>query len=199
MQAFKSRQKKTFDKHHWTHHLPAIPDDTEVWIHSGEKPIRERAASYLSSTRLYLVDTPTGTIHHNRFHLAVISEQSSWATEDQQPVPQKVLTCLQAGTEIQPPLRYPDKLKTWEGRVGWSNLYWPMMAMHVLISVHSMLLQPVFTSYIASYVISIHVCLCLCYWDRKCYSDCVPASIDCKRLSNALLCNNNVLMFFLIL
>ena len=110
-QVLKKKQKAAFDKRHRTRQLPTIPDDTEVWINSGEKPTRGRVTSHVDHPRSYLVETPTGIIRRNRFHLGIVPKQFSSAMEEDQQtsVPRKIMTRSQTGTEIRPPKKYPEK------------------------------------------------------------------------------------------
>ena len=42
---FKARQKRGFDRRHRVRELPELPEDTEVWITSHDKPVQGRVAS----------------------------------------------------------------------------------------------------------------------------------------------------------
>ena len=113
------KQKTAFDNHHQTHQLPTLPDDTKVWVNSGERTVRGRATVHTDSPCSYLVDTPTGIVRRNRSHVGIVHEQLFSATKQDQPLlPRKIMTQLQTHTEvhIRPPERYPDKPKTSEGR-----------------------------------------------------------------------------------
>lgn len=110
-QAFKKKQKKTYDKRHRVAELPIIPDDTKVWVTSGPEPTPGRVTAQSSSPRSYLVDTPSGTVRRNRFHLSISPEESPVITnEGESSAPRKIMTRTQTGTEIRPPARYPDEL-----------------------------------------------------------------------------------------
>ena len=51
------RQKKDFDRHHRVHELPDIPDNTNVWVTSGETPIQGQVQSSAGAPRSYIVET----------------------------------------------------------------------------------------------------------------------------------------------
>ena len=73
---FKESQKKNFDKRHRTRELTPIPDNTDVWITSEDRPIQGTVVSPADSPRSYVVNTPAGLLHRNRSHLNVVPEQS---------------------------------------------------------------------------------------------------------------------------
>ena len=73
---FKESQKKDFDKRHRTRELTPIPDNTDVWITSEDRPIQGTVVSPADSPRSYVVNTPAGLLHRNRSHLNVVPEQS---------------------------------------------------------------------------------------------------------------------------
>ncbi|XP_065902601.1 uncharacterized protein [Dysidea avara] len=68
-QALKKRQKKDFDHHHRVHELPDIPDNTKVWVTSGETPIQAQVQSSAGAPRSYVIETPTGNVRRNRSQL----------------------------------------------------------------------------------------------------------------------------------
>ena len=69
---FKETQGKNFNKRHRARHLPPIPDDTDVWITSEDKPIEGKVKCAAGPPRSYVVETPSGELHRNRSHLQVI-------------------------------------------------------------------------------------------------------------------------------
>ena len=74
---FKQRQKADYDRHHQSHHLPAIPNDTEVWVTSGATPSPSRVTAHSSAPQSYIVDTPQGEMRRNRLHLNVVPDGQS--------------------------------------------------------------------------------------------------------------------------
>ena len=65
----KAKQKENFDLRHHAKDLPAIPDDTEVWITTDSGPVSGRMISH--RPQLYVVETPSGQIERNRSQLTV--------------------------------------------------------------------------------------------------------------------------------
>jgi len=69
---FKEKQKRDYDCHYRTSEMPDIPEDTAVWIRSGNKPQKGRVVACANKPRSYLVDTSTGRLQRNRSHLQVV-------------------------------------------------------------------------------------------------------------------------------
>ena len=69
---FKEKQKRDYDCHYRTSEMPDIPEDTAVWIRSGNKPQKGRVVACANKPRSYLVDTSTGRLRRNRSHLQVV-------------------------------------------------------------------------------------------------------------------------------
>ena len=61
-QQFKGKQKRDYDRRHRATEIPLIPDDSEVWVTSGNEVTRGRIVSSAPAPRSYLVDMPSGTI-----------------------------------------------------------------------------------------------------------------------------------------
>ena len=123
---YKGHQKKNFDSHHGVRPLPDIPDDSEVWINSGSKPVRGTVLTQADAPRSYVVSTPSGIVRRNRQHLNV--DHSTPATQqeatptgsaynppaDDPPAdppapkvvatPRRIVTRSQTGTAIHPPV-----------------------------------------------------------------------------------------------
>ena len=74
---FKQKQKTTYDLRHRARPLPPIPDDTDVWITSGQMPTPGQVSSQANTPRSYIVNTPGGQIRRNRYHLTVIPDNTS--------------------------------------------------------------------------------------------------------------------------
>ena len=108
-------QKKNYDHRHKARELPPITCDTEVWVKSGDTPVRGTIQDKLDTPRSYLVNTPTGTHRRNRYHLAPVPpEQSSEpppiVVESSQPStePRKIMTRSQTGTQTRLPIRFRE-------------------------------------------------------------------------------------------
>ena len=105
-QALKMRQKKDFDRRHRVHKLPDIPDNTNVWVTSGETPIQGQVQSSAGAPRSYIVETPTGSVRRNRSQLRAVPDVPHLTmTESTTPEPNRVMTRIQTGTQIHPPDR----------------------------------------------------------------------------------------------
>ena len=105
-QALKMRQKKDFDRHHRVHELPDIPDNTNVWVTSGETPIQGQVQSSAGAPRSYIVETPTGSVRRNRSQLRAVPDVPHLTiTESTTPEPNRVMTRIRTGTQVHPPDR----------------------------------------------------------------------------------------------
>ena len=112
---FKRKQKEQFDSRHGAKKLPDIPDDSEVWITSGDRPISGRIVSAGETPRLYVVETDSGELQRNRSHLIVAPDAEQDSTPEnaveteQQPAPatppRRIMTRTRTGANIQPPER----------------------------------------------------------------------------------------------
>ena len=110
---FKKRQKEQFDSRHGAKELPEIPDDSEVWITSEDKPISGRVVTTGETPRSYVVETDSGELHRNRRQLIVApeleSDSSPVVESEQQPElntpPRRIMTRTRMGIQIQPPDR----------------------------------------------------------------------------------------------
>ena len=100
---FKDRQKKDFDCRHRTQSLPALPDETEVWVTTGNQPI---PGQIVTTPRSYVVSTPSGEIRRNRSHLNPIPHSDN-RTEEPDPITttRVIQTRSRTGTAIHPPER----------------------------------------------------------------------------------------------
>ena len=69
-QEFKNKQKSDFDKHHRVQPLAPIPDNTQVWVETGENQTPGHIISQDPSPRSYIVETQSGaTLRRNRRHI----------------------------------------------------------------------------------------------------------------------------------
>ena len=104
----KAKQKENFDLRHRAKDLPAIPDDTEVWITTGSEPVSRRVISPTGRPRSYVVKTMSGQIEHNRSQLTVASRENSetnYRSETETETSRRVMTRSRTGTAINPPDR----------------------------------------------------------------------------------------------
>ena len=104
---FKRNQKKYFDRHCRARELPDLPDGQRVWITSGVTPVKGTITSSSSTApRSYSVETDTGSVRRNRFHLNPSPDGQVPAAPGAEP--HKIMTRSQTGTVITPPARYRD-------------------------------------------------------------------------------------------
>jgi len=102
---FKDRQKRDFDRRHRTRALPPIPDDSDVWITSGNQPVTGRVVSPASTPRSYVVETPTGQVRRNRQHLNRMPESHEPIDQTEHSTRDPIMTRTRTGTVIRPPDR----------------------------------------------------------------------------------------------
>ena len=102
--AFKEKQKEDFDRHHRTRKLSEIPDDTEVSIETEGGPSSGQVRSSAETPRSYIVETQSGLIQRNRYHLKPIPNLSNDAYL-QSESRNVIMTRSRTGTEIHPPER----------------------------------------------------------------------------------------------
>ena len=88
-QSFKEKQKEFYDRHHRVRDLPALPNETGVWVTSGTPPVEGRILGHAESPRSYLVETPSGIVCLNCLHLDVVPRQPSPPSNSDQPPAQK--------------------------------------------------------------------------------------------------------------
>ena len=101
---FKKKQKADHDSRHRVQDLPAIPDDTDVWVTAGGHHITGRTVSTANTPRSYIVQTPSGEIRRNRSQLNIAPsaiETPTTATRSRSPI----MTRSRTGTTIAPPDR----------------------------------------------------------------------------------------------
>ena len=102
---FKDRQKCDYDRHHGARSLPPIPDDSDVWITSGDQPVSGRVVSPASTPRSYVVETPTGQVRRNRQHLNRMPETREPIDRTERSTRDPIMTRTRTGTTIRPPTR----------------------------------------------------------------------------------------------
>ena len=103
--AFKDRQKRDYDRHHGVRALPPIPEDSEVWITSGDQPAAGTVVSPVNTPRSYAVETPTGQVRRNRQHINVMPGDQESIDQTIPPAPEPIMTRTRTGTVIRPPDR----------------------------------------------------------------------------------------------
>ena len=104
---FKTRQKANFDKRHRVRSLSPIPNDTDIWVTSGDRPVPAKVITSTSTPRSYVVQTPNQmNLQRNRRHINLRPRQE---TNDSgieiSTLPRCIMTCTQTGTVIRPPQR----------------------------------------------------------------------------------------------
>lgn len=70
-QGVHKRQKTDYDRRHRVQDLPAIPDNTAVWVTTGGSPIPGRIITTTDTPQSYIVQTSNGEIRRNRSHLNI--------------------------------------------------------------------------------------------------------------------------------
>jgi len=66
---FKEKQKRNYDHRHHVTPADTLPDDSSVWMTTGNSQTPERVVSNAGTAKSYLVNTPSGPVHRNRQHL----------------------------------------------------------------------------------------------------------------------------------
>ena len=62
---FKEQQKEKYNRRHGVQDLPPIPDDTDVWVTTGNQPATGTVLQPANTSRSYIVNTPTGQVRRN--------------------------------------------------------------------------------------------------------------------------------------
>ena len=95
---FKRKQKKDYDRRHWAHPLVSILKGSPVWL-DGDIPGTVTLTT--STTRSYLVASPTGEVRRNRRRPEGIPYPVSESTPYRSPI----MTRSRTGVSIAPPER----------------------------------------------------------------------------------------------
>ena len=101
---FKEQQKRNYDRYHRARSLPEIPDNTDVWITTGDHNIPGRTVRSAGTPRSYVVRTSTGELRRNRSQINVnpsVPDDKSINTTPRSPI--RTRSCT--GTTIIPPER----------------------------------------------------------------------------------------------
>ena len=109
---YKRKQKRFFDHRHRVRELPALPNDTEVWIDTDTEPISGTIISTADTPRSYVVHTPTAEVRRNRSQLRIRPEPTDTEEQDspsqttpQEASPNVIMTRSRTGTTVYPPER----------------------------------------------------------------------------------------------
>ena len=104
---YKAGQRRNYSRRHRVRSLPSLPDDQLVWVNTQGSLTPGRVIEQASSPRSYVVETPSGRVHHTHHHLHVRFESASKRTtgSDTEETPRVIETCLRTGTQIRPPDR----------------------------------------------------------------------------------------------
>ena len=107
---FKKRQERDYNRRHRAHDIPSLPDDSEVWVTSGDRPIPGRVSISTDTPRSYLVETPSGQLRRNQQHLNIVSPKATDVTvpeDNGSIIRSRIMTRSQTGTRIVAPKRFP--------------------------------------------------------------------------------------------
>ena len=69
---YKEKLKSYFDHRHRAREALDIPNDTDVWVQSGQESVRGTVIRQTEEPRSYIGNTPFGNIRRNRSHLNVM-------------------------------------------------------------------------------------------------------------------------------
>ena len=97
---FKNRQEQDYSRRHRARELPALPDDSEVWVTFSNQLVPGRVITPAETPRNYLVETPSGQIRRNQQYLNIIPKSSVSTLPDNTPARSRIMTRSQTGTEM---------------------------------------------------------------------------------------------------
>ena len=108
---YRKEQKRNYDNRYKTRELPTLPNDTQVWIRSGERTEKGQVVAKEETPRSYVIQTHEGSqLRRNRSHLQEVplKENTPTITPPPSPLSEKriIMTRSKTGTEIKLPLRY---------------------------------------------------------------------------------------------
>ena len=110
-ESYKKQQKRNYDQRHKVRSLPSIPDNSDVWITSGQQPATGTVIQPADTPRSYIVNTPSGQIRRNRQHLNIVptqqepTDQTNPPDQTVIPIRDPIVTRSRSGTAILPPDR----------------------------------------------------------------------------------------------
>ena len=111
---FKNTQKRNYDCRHQVRPADTLPDDSSVWVTTGNSQTPGKVITNAGTPRSYLVNTPSGPVCRNRQHLKHRLSRSDDNTPDiptptstsrDEPERDRIMTRTQTGTDIRPPNR----------------------------------------------------------------------------------------------
>ena len=104
---FKVRQKTNFDKRHRVRSLSPIPNDTDIWETSGDRPVPAKVITSTSTPHSYVVQTSNQmNLQRNRRHINLrLRQETNDSGIETSTSPHHIMTRRQTGTVIRPPQR----------------------------------------------------------------------------------------------
>ena len=106
---FKAMQKATYDRRHRATPLSNIPEDTAVYVRTGDRQVPGTIVSSASTPRSYVINTPTGQVRRNRRDLVPLPEDQSLEQNSGEPTKahratrSPIVTRSKTGTIVRPP------------------------------------------------------------------------------------------------
>lgn len=97
------RQKQDCDSSHGVCPLTPIPNNMNIWITSGDKPVHGTVVSTADAPRSYVVETPSGQVRRNRQHLNVVPENQEQVDQSETQMRDPIMTHSRTRTPIVPP------------------------------------------------------------------------------------------------
>ena len=76
-QEYKRKQKVNYDSRHRVHSLPHLSDDSPVYIRTKDKQVTGTIVTSTPEPRSYTVETSSGTVRQNRFHLVLVPSDTT--------------------------------------------------------------------------------------------------------------------------
>ena len=110
---FKCRQKQDYDSSHGVCSLTPIPNNTNVWITSGDEPVHGTVVSTADAPRSYMVETPSGQLRRNQQHLNVVPENTEQLDQSETQMRDPIMTIQ----ELEHQLFHPTTCKHF-----WTNI-----------------------------------------------------------------------------
>ena len=71
--------------------LSSIPDDTILWITSGDQPVEGRVVLPAETPRSYIIETPSGRVRRNHLHFNRMAEDKT-VNQTQRPILDPIMT-----------------------------------------------------------------------------------------------------------
>ena len=116
---FKVKQKSNYDRKHRTKPADTLPDNSSVWVTTGNNQTPRTVVSNAGTPRSYIVNTPSGPVHRNKQHLNhrlnrindnfdIPNDPPSTPRDHAETERGRIMTRTQTGTDIRSPnrLRY---------------------------------------------------------------------------------------------